>query len=122
VHAELVAFGVAHHISERALLVMSLNEFGSKVREPGDLFSLAVRFDMDVEVDPVLRESTPCGSRHAVTSRDADRPLIVMRSAAGMRPSATSWSTKSEGSSTSMPRTLAQNAARACGSAASKVT
>jgi hypothetical protein len=56
VHAELVAFGVAHDIGERAAVVVSRNELGTEGREPGDLFSLAVRVDMDVEVDPVLRE------------------------------------------------------------------
>ena len=56
VHAELVAFGVAHHISERAAILVSLDELGAEVREPGDLFGLAVRIDMDIEVDPVLRE------------------------------------------------------------------
>ena len=108
VHAELVALGVAHYISERSAIVVSRDELSAEAREPGDLIDLAIGFDVDVEVYPVLRDlalgdplkvepgPTPCGSRQAATSRNAERPLMVMRSSAGIWPSATSWSTKPE--------------------------
>jgi hypothetical protein len=78
-----------------------LSELGPEVREPCDLTSLAVGLNVDIEVYPVLRPlglgnlpkknrgSTPCGSRQAATSRNAERPLMVTRLTAGMRPSAT---------------------------------
>jgi hypothetical protein len=56
VHAELVALGIAHDISERPAVVVSRNEPGSKRREPGDRISLAVRLSMNIDVNSVLRD------------------------------------------------------------------
>jgi hypothetical protein len=61
VHAELVALGVAHHIGERSAIVVSRNELSAEAREPGDLIGLALWFDVDVEVYPVLR-NLPSGT------------------------------------------------------------
>src|SRR5215469_4132176 len=56
VHAELVALWVTHHVGERSAIVVSRNELRTEGREPGDLISLAVGFDVDVEMHSVLRD------------------------------------------------------------------
>jgi hypothetical protein len=133
VQAEFVALGIAQNISEWAAVIVRRDQPGAEAGQPIDLGLLALGLDVNVQMDTVLgrlalghqldsRGSISSGSRHAATSRNADLSPIVTRSSAGIRPSATSWSTKSEWSSTCSPSTAAQNAACACGLAASKVT
>lgn len=134
VQAELVAFRVAHDICRRPAIAVRPDQSRAESDQAFDLGGLLLGIDMDVEMYPVFgdlslghaleksRGSTSAGSRHAATSRNAERPLTTIPSSAGMRPAAINWSTNAEWSSTAEPKTWDQNAAWACGSAQSNVT
>jgi hypothetical protein len=56
VQAELVAFGVAHDVGERAAVVMGGDQFGAEPGQAGSFIRLAAGLDVDVDVNTVLRD------------------------------------------------------------------
>ena len=106
--AELVALGVLHHDRPRPAIGVLIHDLRAKRNQALGLRRLAILVDVDVQMDAVLAclafgnplEEEPgfdaVGSEQAATSRNADRPAIVIMSSAGSRPAPTRWSTSSE--------------------------